>query len=123
MATEQDNYRLETAYDNLRSAAKQSERYKDAIKTALKSHLRLSDTINPVLTDSNLSNSDFMTNGGRSPTIGEYKSALKAACSFLHHAGEISQSRAETIMSDAGISDNTVAPTPDLDGMFDKLRL
>lgn len=123
MATSQEQYRLETAYDNLRRAASQSEQYKQAIQQAVQTHLRLSNVINNVLTDSNLGDSDYITNGGRSPTIGEYKSALRAACSFLSHAGEMSDSEAKDIMNDAGISDNTIADTPKLDGLFDKLRL
>lgn len=123
MATRQERFRREKAYNAFRNAASKSSEYADAVENAFKKHQRFSDSINKLLTDSSLNENDYVTNGGKSPTIKEYKDGLKAICSFLVHANRLTKTKAKNVMSSAGISDTSIVPTKNLELKFDKIQL
>jgi hypothetical protein len=123
MASEQENYRREQLQSSLQNTARSSQRVKEQMESALSAYQRDKAMIDSRLTDTNLTDSDFLHNGAQSVTIGEAKSALRAVFSYAHHAGEISESKAKTLMADCGISDNTILPTADLAAELEPLRI
>jgi len=123
MPSEQENYRREQLQSSLQSTARSSQQVKEQMESALSAYQRDKAMIDSRLTNSNLTDTDYFHNGARSVTIGEAKSALKAVFSYAHHAGQISESKATTLMSDCGISDNTILPTAELVAELEPLRI
>jgi hypothetical protein len=123
MPSEQENYRREQFEDNLQETAIDSSRLRNKMQNALSAYQRDKSMIDARLADSNLTDKDFLHNGARSITIGEAKKALRTVLSYAVHAGDLSEPEATSLMTDAGISDNTIVPTSDIASNLKPLRV
>lgn len=122
MAANHANYRINNAADRLTDAARTSSTFVRAMITAIKTYERDSEVINDALTSAS-SDDEYLHNGNDSPTVGEFKNALRALLSYAVHSGELSESEATNLMSSAGISDATVLPTQQISSKLDLLRV
>lgn len=123
MPSQQENFRREQLQQNLQNVARTSQRLAEKMDAALSAYQRDKSMIDSRLTNSNLSDSDFLHNGAKSVTIGEAKQALRVVFSYAHHAGKLTKTEAKNLMSDVGISDNTIVPTADLAVNLEPLRV
>jgi hypothetical protein len=119
----QEKFRIDGLGETFSEAAEVSNTLVEKMKNALRTHRRDADLINSVLTDPDLTDADYMHNGGKSPTIGEYKQGLHAVVSYAHHEGTLTQAEAESILSDAGFSDTTLLATSEIAVNLDPLRV
>lgn len=123
MPSQQENFRREQLQQNLQNVARTSQQLASQMAEALSAYQRDKAMIDSRLTNSNLSDSDYLHNGARSVTIGEAKSALRVVFSYAHHAGKLTETKAKNLMSDVGITDNTIVPTADLAADLEPLRI
>jgi len=123
MPSTQENKRLQNFEQNLSRASDLSESLVNSMSRALSSFQRDKQMIINRITDDNLTDADYLHNGASSPTIGEIKQALRGIVSYTYHQGSLTQTEAEGLLSEAGMSETTLLSTEKIANALEPLRV